>query len=264
MAGLNNSALSSGSNPSTAGASSSPVMNRNNGSSAAGTFLGYSPKDATVYSFGVSLDWAPISGLNLFADAIWQTGRITDDTTPGTALAANAPPDVEVDHAATAVRVGGKYMFDASIHPWIQLEYWRISGDDKAAADGENHEFLSYENNDQFLIVEDNDFGMDIDANYSAWKATLGASITDNISVMAEIGFFDLVNPSTFNGGTTLLSSGDNLGTELDLTATWNYSKSLTFETTVASLFGSDLVEEMSHEKTSSAQEFLASVVLKY
>lgn len=233
-----------------------------NGTSATGFIAGLSPKGAQVWSFGTSLDWAPISGLNIFGDVIWQTGRITDDTSPGFAGAPNA--NLEIDHSALAVRVGAKYMFDASIHPYFQLEFWRFSGDDVPLADGTNHEFISYENNDQFLIVEDNDFGMDIDANYSAWKATMGASITDNISVMAEIGFFDFTAATVYNSAAAELNSGDNIGTEFDVTATWNYSKSLTFEGTVAALVGSDLLENMSRGGDGSAEMFLASAVLRY
>ena len=228
-----------------------------NGTSATGAIAGFSPKDAEVWSFGVSVDWAPINNLTVFGDAIWQTGRITDDTAPGVAGGTSS------EHSGTGIRAGAKYVFDASIHPYVQIEYWRFSGDDKTDA-SVNHDFISYENNDQFLIVEDNDFGIDIDANYSAWKATIGAQVTDTFSVMAEVGFFDFVAPSAYNTAAAELNSGDSIGTELDVTGRWDYSKSLTFEATVAALVGSDLLDKTTHNQDDSAEMFLASAVLRY
>ncbi len=130
---------------------------------------------------------------------------------------------------------------DSKIHPYIDVSYWRLSGDRGDPAD-ENRDFMSMENVDSTLIVEGNEVGFDIDCNYWAIKGELGLHLPSSlnpIAIQVSGGAFWLLKTpkdimsTTANGlgqywtySQTFTGDGKkNLGWEIDVKVTWEVSE---------------------------------------
>lgn len=174
-----------------------------------------------VWTLGVGLDMMDLGmeGLEAFVEAYFQMGEVSST----------------VDAEGNAFVLGGKYSKD---NVWVELAYWNLSGDDDAA-DGDEDNFLSYENVEEFAIIESR-LGFDIDTNYRAFKVSAGATLDmsgkRNLDLSLHIGIFDLDEDTA--------AGEDNLGTEVDVKAKLAYSKAVTFDATIAFLSSSDVLED--------------------
>ena len=121
-----------------------------------------------------------------------------------------------------------------------------ISGDDDTVGtDDDVDTFLSYENVNDLIIIEDMYLGFDWDSNYFAFKAwgELPLSVgggKDNLVLSAIIGITRTNEDVEFGGGV----SEDALGNELDVKARWILNKQVSFRAGIALLMGSDVLEE--------------------
>lgn len=122
---------------------------------------------------------------------------------------------------------------DVDWKPWVEFMYMYLSGDDGGWGGDPgkifhaNEDFVSFEDNDATLIVEENDYGLDIDDNYWKIQVAVGASLDPvfnnefDVDVKVLYAFFEAID--------TPFTVRDNIGHELDLIFTWNYSQDLTF-----------------------------------
>ena len=99
-----------------------------------------------------------------------------------------------------------------------------VSGDDDAT-DDENQNFVSLEDNNRTLIVENGYYGYDIDTNYRGFRVALGANIAE-FKVEALYAYFELQDNSghRMSGGT---GSSAKIGDEIDFSIWYEYSANL-------------------------------------
>jgi hypothetical protein len=149
------------------------------------------------------------------------------------------------DAGGTAFSLGGHYDLQGEGAPWVGLEFTILSGDDDPL-DTDVDAFLSYENVNDFAIIESNLLGLNIGSNYTAIKIMGGISFTagggekNNISLSGGLGLFSATEDINV-GGT--IGNTDKLGTEFDVKLAYAYSKAVSMDVTVAFLFGSEVLE---------------------
>jgi hypothetical protein len=162
-----------------------------------------------------------------------------------------------VKQSAWAFYIGGKYTFNESTaKPWIDLSVWYIGGDDGDIGDDSptNKDFLSYENNNATMIIEDSLLGLDIDSNYWKIMLDLGASFKlheeNDFVINLTWAWFQLIDEPNRVGlpeptaatvaGNDTWNIDDDLGHEIDLKFSWAYSKQCTFALNFGFLFSGD------------------------
>lgn len=213
-----------------------------------------------VYTLGFGVDYYVLPELELYGELYYQWGQY--GTWIGTGPAATEVED-EIPHGAWAGYIGGKYTFqDIAVKPWLDLSYTYVTGDNADLnGDGslanmepeENNDFVSYENNNATLILENSLLGLDIDSNY--WKAQVEGGITFDLMNEADTSLSLLyayaglveepnrVGLSLTTPPTPDLQLNDKLGQEFDIRCAWAYSKSLTFGLNLGWLFNAEFFE---------------------
>ena len=173
-----------------------------------------------------------IEGLEVYNATYIQAGQI--GTVVGTS------DSVKAD--GWAFELGARYTEGDSSWPWwVEVKFTYLSGDrDQGTGNTRVDAFLSYENVDDLLILEDDFFGFDWDTNLRALKFMAGVNIIEEkLEIGIVFGFCQSATDVTF-------ASGDEktLGKEIDVKATWSPHKQLTVEGGVALLVTADLLEK--------------------
>ncbi len=204
-----------------------------------------------VHTLGIGLDYYITPTLEAYLEFYGQWGDYGHVSIEGAFPVANRTR--EIDHEAYAGIVGLKYTFDHNLKPWVDVSFTYISGDDgDISTDGNNgpdtnHDFVSYEDNDATLILESNDFGLDVDSNYWKIQGEMGISASldreKDFKVRTLLAYAETAHSPTRRGiapGANGLELDDELGLEWDVRMTWNYTESLTFGVEFAWLFTGD------------------------
>ena len=118
---------------------------------------------------------------------------------------------------------------------------------DYDGTDDEVNSFMSYENINDFIIIEDVYFGLDVDTNYTAFKIMGGMSFgmaggKDNVDLQIGVGFFTTTEEVL---APVVGQEEDALGTEVDVKIRYHLSKQASLGLNFGILTGSDLLEEM-------------------
>ena len=194
--------------------------------------------DSSLFTLGVGGDlrgWVP--GLELYGEFYRQFGNV--GSIAGETLHAGG----------WALQAGGEYHLpDGGINPWFGLNLTFFSGDsDQSAGDTRVDAFLSYENVNDLMILEDQFFGMDIDTNYWAVKPQAGCALTvgsgalkNNLALSLSMGFAKCAKSIDFGAA----GKKDDLGFEMDLKCAYSLSKQATVKLGAGALFGSDVLEQ--------------------
>jgi len=220
-----------------------------------GNIAGHNKQDASFYTFGVGAVYQAMpEQLEVYGEFYLQSGDSADVRV--------FPDEVKtMDQDANAFRFGGRYKLEHDLKPYFDLSYWYLSGDD-GDPNEDNEDFVSYENVQSTLILEDNLLGLDLDSNYTAIK--LEAGITTSLDVNSDgqaeeialkllYGMFDLneepdrvgitlVPPMPVNTP-ALVGIDDDLGTEIDITATLKYTDNLSFTLGMGIVSGADFFD---------------------
>lgn len=184
---------------------------------------------ADIQTINVGVDYfGAMPNLELYAEYYTQSGDLTRT----------------VDQSASAYRAGAKYDIANPLKPYVDVSYWFLSGGGTAT---KNKNFLSYENVQSTMILEDNVFGLDVDSNYKVLKVEAGISykldidkdgVGEPLTVKLLFGQFTLADdPATMTAGQVLK---DSLGTEIDLVATLYLNSNISFSLGYAKLTGGD------------------------
>lgn len=158
-------------------------------------------------------------GMKFYGEIYWQFGDYGNDAEGNT------------------INQDGAYGLVAGVHydlpeadeneaPWVDISIWDMSGDDDAT-DGDNSSFVSYEFNNDTIVLEDAYYGLDIDTNYTAFKVKGGMNVSQEWSVQ---GLYAYATLNQNNGGAA--SNGNNsnkIGDEFDFRATYRATDYLTF-----------------------------------
>jgi hypothetical protein len=196
-----------------------------------------------IWTIGLGVDYF-WQNFEFYGELYYQFGAYENNEFHG------AAGDESIDQSAFAGYIGMKYTFaDSTAKPWIDFSFWYIGGDDGDLGDDspENNDFVSYENNNATMIMEDNLLGLDIDSNY--WKLMLDAGASfklhedNDFTINLVAAWFQFASEPDLVGvaaGGAEWDIQDDLGIETDLKFSWAYSKQCTFALNFGFLFGAD------------------------
>jgi hypothetical protein len=194
----------------------------------------FAGSDTSVFTLGGGATLRNlVPNLELYGEIYFQFGNA--GTIGGTSL----------DAGGFAFQIGAQYQLPGEMAPWVGANITWISGDgDDNPTDDEVGNFLSYENINDLLILEDMYFGYDWDANYFAIKLSGGLALSvgggkNNLELSAILGITRTVEDVQFTSG-----GEDRLGNEIDVKARWILTKQASLHAAIALLFGSDVVEQ--------------------
>jgi len=183
-------------------------------------------KDQKVGTVGLGFNFvgiADVQGLDIFGEGYWQFGKV----------------DTSIDAKGYAGQIGAKYTFAVDASPYIGAKYLYIRGDKDTTNDYEG--FLSYENNNEYLVLNSNvGFGVE-DSSYGL--RLIGLSCGATIPVQKE----QVLRPELLVGFAKYDKKDgyheDDLGCEIDAKLAFDYTKNLTFEFICGYLFSSDVLK---------------------
>jgi hypothetical protein len=183
---------------------------------------------ASFYTIGAGVDYQAMPNLETYGEVYMQTGDWAPKCTQN----------------AMAMRFGGCYKLEHELKPYVGLSYWSVGGD-KITTAKKHEDFISYENVQSTMIMEDQLSGLDLDANYTAIKVDAGITTSldinkdgkgEEVNVTLLLGMFNAINvPSGWD---------DALGTEIDVKATLKYTPSLSFTLGLGMVSGAKFFEE--------------------
>ncbi len=179
-----------------------------------------------------------IPGLEVYGEAYFQFGKAGDNELP-------APLNEDIKAAGVAFQAGARFDFGGDLNPWLGANITMISGDgDDDADDDTVDSFLSYENVNDLLILEDMYFGLDWDTNYFALKFSGGLAMSvaggnKNLELSAALGICRTMEDVQFAANTE-----NALGTEIDAKLRFALTKQVVLNAAVAVLVGSDVMEQ--------------------
>jgi hypothetical protein len=205
-----------------------------------------------IYTLGEAVVAKMDGGLEFFHEFYYQfghAGHINSDSRSQSRL---------LDQHANSFTLGFRWEGSADQEGlWFEMEYLNVSGDNDQD-DNTQSAFVSYENNNELVILESNTMGLDIDTNY--WKVqlaggramTVGSStVKNNLELGLTIGYAEMAwNSPTRNfaiAGTNYDREGE-LGIEVDATVNYWINKSVGVDTTIGTLFSSDVMEIYTHD----------------
>ena len=166
------------------------------------------------------------------------------------------------DAGGTAFNLGAHFDVDGDSAPWIELQLTMLSGDDDPA-DSDIDSFMSYENVNDFMIIESNIFGVNLGTNMFAIKIMGGMSFTagggdkNNVQLSGGLGLFTASEDIAVGGS---VGDTDKIGTEFDVKLTYWYSKAVAMDAGVAFLFGSEVLEGTNVDEEDSTMLFTFGV----
>lgn len=187
--------------------------------------------DTMVVTLGGGVVLKNISdGLDVWGEVYIQSGDA------GKAITPSAPTGETLDAAGLAFTAGVDYRMSEQTSFGASIVV--ISGDDEA--DDEVGNFLTYENVNDLLILEDQAFGIDVDTNITLIKGYLKHMLQDNVELSVMAGLATATEDIAIGAP---LASEDKLGTEVDVRLTYMYSAAVNFNARLGYLFGSDVLE---------------------
>ncbi|GEM_PF-2323762 len=204
-----------------------------------------------MYNVGVGVDYW-VDRAEVFGEFIYQTGDYADEGAVFNNTLAGV--DGQINQEAWAGYIGVRYNFDVQMHPYFELLGQWITGDnaDRDDAGDTNKDFVSYEDNDSLMILEDNLYGLDVDSNYWKIQAELGATHSimaeDDLRLRLVYAYNELVEAPDRVERTDLQddrSLEKQLGHEFDVHADWAYSDSLRFGLGAGWLWGGPFWDEV-------------------
>lgn len=141
-------------------------------------------RDMDIFTFGLGGDiQGLVEGLELSPETYFQFGERT----------------AAVDQRAWAQQLGGKYVLpNNENHIGFGLNFRYVSGDDGAGG-SDNRSFLSYENVEPLLTLENQTLGLDVDPNYWAIQGNVGAALSvgsggNNLILPLNLDYHQLID----------------------------------------------------------------------
>jgi hypothetical protein len=232
-------------------------------------------KGESVITLGGAFCFQLTSEIELFGELYFQTGTAVSQGE--TTLDGIGPFGQDADAAGVAWVVGGLLKAEGPTETWVELSVISISGFEQstvslAATSGvsggnlatnvdETAEFLSYENNDDMLILDSNEWGFDIDNNIvqikvkSGMAISTGRSIPHDLRLVGKLALADTVEDFVVTDG--VLTTEDAWGIEFDARIEYLLNRNAVIHLTFAYLFGSDVMEHFNDEDEDSMILFL-------
>jgi hypothetical protein len=189
---------------------------------------GYSGSQVFTVGGGATLIDTFVERLTLFGEVYFQFGTVFDQG------------GADLDAGGFAFQLGGQYNLEGENKPFVAAKVTWFTGDDDAT-DSDEDNFISYESIDDFLIMENQYFGLNMRSNYWAIKFFGGASFSvggqpNDMDLVAKVGLFTASED---------IGTEDALGIELNVMGCYHVNKQTTLDAGVGLLFSSDVLEAM-------------------
>ena len=197
--------------------------------------------------------------LDLFGEIYFQQGTYARHVVLPAGISRIRQQDAYALNFGGEVRIPGLSMFEKKFVPYAEVTYVQVSGDDNAA-DDKNSNFVSLENNNRTLVVENGYYGYDVDTNYRGPRFAVGATI-GKLSAEVLYAYFELMENggNRISGGGTsgVPSSSNKIGDEIDFSIGYEYSANLHLKFTNGWLLDSHALGQLAATQISLFQVFL-------
>jgi len=179
-----------------------------------------------LFTLGGGANVSAADGLKIYGELYLQDGDYSSGTGSG-------PIDQDAHEFLAGVRYDLPDVDDDSA-PWIDVSFWDYSGDSDST-DNSNGNFVSYEFNNDTIVLEDAYYGLDLDTNYRAFKVKGGMNLSPEWSIQ---GMFTYATLNSNAGGLASNPSNNSkkLGDEFDVRATYRATDFLTFHMNLGTL----------------------------
>lgn len=179
-----------------------------------------------LFTLGGGAQVSGADGLKFYGEIYIQNGDYGSGTGSGT-----------IDQDAHAFLAGVRYDLpdmDEEAAPWIDVSFWDYSGDSDST-DNSNGNFVSYEFNNDTIILEDSYYGLDVDTNYRAFKVKGGMNLSPEWSIQGTFAYATL-NSNAGGNASNPSNNSKKLGDEFDVRATYRATDFLTFHINAGTL----------------------------
>jgi hypothetical protein len=177
--------------------------------------------------------------LELYGEVAWEFGDYSETDTPninpyvpGPASPHNAG---DLDQDAFAWYLGFELSLkDITYEPYFGMSYWFFSGDDDPQ-DGDQENFIKYGTIKETLIVEESNYGMNLDTNYNVWRLVGGFHPREDVQVEAGYHIFHVSQSEfdssliNFPSSSPTIDTESDLGEEFNVKVRWEYTEDLVF-----------------------------------
>ncbi|MBI4229488.1 MAG: hypothetical protein HY608_01505, partial [Planctomycetes bacterium] len=188
------------------------------------------------WSWGAGAQVYVLPELSLYGEFDVQAGDFNTDVT--------SAAGTEEDLSANAWYIGGRYDLTGGMEElgiYVEGQIGLYSGD-SSATDDEEETYVNYGDNDLSMVVEENDYGYGLSANYEVFRIMGGFNVG---KVLGDLGLelpgewkldgswhWFTLNEDQILGANNSKNFGtntdeDDLGSEFDLNLSWKYSDNL-------------------------------------
>jgi hypothetical protein len=180
-----------------------------------------------IWTFGLGTTFKATDSLEFFVEGYGQGGMFWKNFNPGV-----DPPNISTQTKDIHQQAFGGYtgfLYTAKESDWkwhLGAEWWWLSGDPNRA-DRKQQCFISYEDVDDTIILEENNYGYDLDTDYSAIKLRAGFKPGRDWDLDLLYGTFETaraVKPTN-----PAFKGYDKIGDELDIQVKWDYTEDISF-----------------------------------
>lgn len=191
---------------------------------------GQSGNATSHYTLGARLKGA-VAGVDYTGEFAYQTGDL--DVTP---LVAG---DGTTDLKAYAFAVKAGYTLPTPVKVRVGAEYDFATGADSDGAENETFQGLFPTNHDKFGIADVT--GANQWSNISAWSVNAAVDLNEKLRLFAAYWDFSQDEAAAVTGSTVFTAgTNDELGSEIDLIATYKYNNNVTLEAGASRFFMGD------------------------
>ncbi|MAJ28666.1 hypothetical protein CBD41_04465 [bacterium TMED181] len=179
-----------------------------------------------LFTLGGGASVTGADGLKIYGEVYIQNGDYGSGTGSGT-----------IDQDAHAFLAGVRYDLpdvEDDSAPWVDVSFWDYSGDSDST-DNSNGNFVSYEFNNDTIVLEDSYYGLDLDTNYRAFKVKGGMNLSPEWSIQGTFAYFTL-NSNAGGFASNPSNNSKKLGDEFDVRATYRATDFLTFHLNAGTL----------------------------
>ncbi len=202
--------------------------------------------NSRIWTLGGGLAYRATKSFTLYGEAYGQTGDLyegfTRPSNPNDPWYWLSSRDGTITQQAFAGYFGIRYEMKpteksgpfARWRPYFDISYWWISGD-KNPHDRRNQDFLTYEDVDTTMILEEDRYGCDLDTNYEALKLIVGCKPHSKVRIYLVFANVRKARDYT---------AKDRIGREIDLVIKWQYTEDLSFKFGLANVWQADYMLE--------------------
>jgi hypothetical protein len=213
-----------------------------------------------IWTLGLGSTFKATKTLDVFAEAYGQGGTYWSNYNPAVDPANISTQAKDIHQQAFGGYGGFRYtMAESAWTPYLGLEWWWLSGDPDRT-DRKQQNFISYEDVDDTIILEENNYGYDLDTNYSALKFRAGFKPARDWALSLLYGSFRTARKVKANPGLGYRGY-EKIGDEFDIQIKWDYTEDITFRAGVGLLWNAKFFKTVLTKAKTHEQVFFEAVL---